>query len=43
MSVMAYLVKQAVGLPVGINVLANGACQALAVAQAGGGSFIRVN
>ncbi len=30
-------------MPIGINVLANGAVQALAVAKASGASFIRVN
>jgi membrane complex biogenesis BtpA family protein len=43
MSVVTDRVRQSVGLPVGINVLANGALTALAVAQAGGGTFVRVN
>lgn len=43
MAVMTDRVRQSVNLPVGINVLANGAAHALAVAQAGGGSFVRVN
>ena len=36
-------IRRVVALPLGINVLANGAIQALAVAKAGGASFIRVN
>ena len=43
MAVMADAVRRAAGLPVGVNVLANGAMQALAVAKAAGASFIRVN
>jgi membrane complex biogenesis BtpA family protein len=43
MAVIADAVRRAVGLPVGINVLANGALQALAVAKAAGASFVRVN
>lgn len=43
MGVMADRVRRAVGLPVGINVLANGAETAMAVAKAGQASFIRVN
>jgi membrane complex biogenesis BtpA family protein len=36
-------VIQATGLPTGVNVLANGAIQALAVAKASGAVFVRVN
>lgn len=43
MAVMTDAVRRAAGLPVGVNVLANGAIQALAVAKAAGASFIRVN
>jgi len=43
MAVMADRVGRAVGLPVGINVLANGAIIATAVAKAAGAAFIRVN
>jgi len=43
MSVMASLVRQASGLPVGINVLANAGQAAVAVAQASASAFIRVN
>ncbi len=43
MAVIADAVRRAVGLPIGINVLANGALQAIAVAKACGASFIRVN
>lgn len=43
MAVMADRVREQVGLPVGVNVLANGANPALAAAQAGLGSFVRVN
>src|ERR1700754_361608 len=43
MAVVADAVRRAVGLPVGINVMANGALHALAVAKAAGASFIRVN
>lgn len=43
MAVMADAVRREVGLPVGINVLANGAHTALAVAKAAGAGFIRVN
>ena len=43
MAVMADAVRREVGLPVGINVLANGALTALAVAKAAGAVFIRVN
>ena len=43
MAVMAARVRREVGLPIGINVLANGAITAVAVAQAAGAGFIRVN
>ncbi|MDZ7799715.1 MAG: BtpA/SgcQ family protein [Trueperaceae bacterium] len=43
MAVVTDRVRRAAGVPVGVNVLANGALQALAVAKAGGGSFVRVN
>ncbi|WP_158744484.1 BtpA/SgcQ family protein [Acidisphaera sp. L21] len=43
MAVMTAAVRQAVPLPVGINVLANGAVQAIAVAVATGAAFVRVN
>ncbi len=43
MAVIADAVRRASGLPLGINVLANGAVAGLAVAKAAGASFIRVN
>jgi len=43
MSVIASEVREAAGLPIGINVLRNDARSALAVAVAAGASFIRVN
>lgn len=43
MAVIAERLRREVGLPVGINVLANGAMTALAVAKASGARFIRVN
>ncbi len=43
MAVMTRAVRLASGLPVGVNVLANGAIQALAVAKAAGAGFVRVN
>jgi uncharacterized protein len=43
MAVMTQAVRQATGLPVGVNVLANGAVMALAVAKAAGAAFVRVN
>lgn len=43
MAVLVDRVRAAVPVPVGINVLANGAIHALAVARAAGGSFVRVN
>ena len=42
-AVMVDRVREQVGLPVGVNVLANGAHASLAAAQAGLGSFVRVN
>jgi membrane complex biogenesis BtpA family protein len=43
MAVMTDAVRRQGGLPVGVNVLANGAVQALAVAKAAGAAFVRVN
>lgn len=43
MAVMTDAVRRAAGLPVGVNVLANGVHQALAVAKAAGAAFVRVN
>ena len=43
MAVMAERVRRDVPLPIGINVLANGALAAIAVAKAAGATFIRVN
>ncbi|MFN3673922.1 MAG: BtpA/SgcQ family protein [Bosea sp. (in: a-proteobacteria)] len=43
MAVMADRVRRASGLPIGINVLANGAIAGIAVAKAAGASFVRVN
>lgn len=43
MSAMALRLRDEVGLPLGINVLANGAECALAVAKATGAAFVRVN
>ena len=43
MAVITQAVRTATRLPVGVNVLANGAVQALAVAKAAGAAFIRVN
>ena len=43
MAVMADRVRRESGLPVGINVLANGALSALAIAKAAGAVFVRVN
>lgn len=43
MAVMTDAVRRETGACVGVNVLANGAMQALAVAKAAGVSFIRVN
>jgi len=43
MAVITDRVRAATGLPVGINVLANAALPALAVAAAAGGAFVRVN
>jgi membrane complex biogenesis BtpA family protein len=43
MSVVATAVREAVELPLGINLLANNAIGALAIAKASGARFIRVN
>lgn len=43
MSVVTDRIKRATGVPLGINVLANAPIPALAIALAGGASFIRVN
>ncbi|MBX6322171.1 MAG: BtpA/SgcQ family protein [Rhodospirillaceae bacterium] len=43
MAVAADRIRRAVGLPLGINVLANAALHALAVASAAGARFVRVN
>ncbi|MEO9190022.1 MAG: BtpA/SgcQ family protein [Acetobacteraceae bacterium] len=43
MAVITDAVRRATGLPVGVNVLANGALAALAVAKAAGAQFVRVN
>ncbi len=43
MAVITDAVRRASGLPVGVNVLANGALAALAVAKASGAAFVRVN
>jgi uncharacterized protein len=43
MAVMTDTVRRAAGLPVGVNVLANAAHQAIAVAKASGAAFVRVN
>jgi membrane complex biogenesis BtpA family protein len=43
MAVITDAVRRASGLPVGVNVLANGALVALAVAKAAGAAFVRVN
>ena len=43
MAVISDRVRRSVGLPIEINVLANGALTALAVAKAAGAGFIRVN
>ena len=43
MAVMTDAVRRHSGLPIGVNVLANGAVQAIAVAKAAGAAFVRVN
>ncbi len=43
MAVMTARVREATGLPVGVNVLANAVLPALAVAKAAGAAFVRVN
>jgi uncharacterized protein len=43
MAVAADRIRRETGLPIGVNVLANAALHALAVASAGGARFVRVN
>ncbi len=43
LTLLAQRVRAEVDLPIGINVLRNDACAALAVALAAGGAFVRVN
>jgi len=43
MAVITDAVRRESGLPIGVNVLANGALAALAVAKASGAAFVRVN
>lgn len=43
MAVVTDRVRQAMGVPMGVNVLANAPIHAFAIAQASGASFIRVN
>ena len=43
MAVAAERVRREVGLPIGVNVLANAALHALAIARAAGATFVRVN
>jgi uncharacterized protein len=43
LAVVTKCVREAISLPVGVNLLANGGEAAIAVAKAAGGSFIRVN
>lgn len=43
MAVLAERVRAEVGIPIGINVLANGVSCSFAVAKAAGGRFVRVN
>lgn len=43
LAVITDRVRRALGLPIGVSVLANGAVQALAVAKAAGAGFIRIN
>src|SRR5215207_3278014 len=43
MAVIARAVADSVGVPLGINLLANGAIGALAIAKASGARFIRIN
>ena len=43
MAVIADRVREATGVPIGINVLANAVLHALAVAKAAGAAFVRVN
>jgi membrane complex biogenesis BtpA family protein len=43
MAVILRLLRDELSLPIGVNILANAASASIAVAAAGGGSFIRVN
>ena len=43
MAIVAKAVREAVAVPVGINLLANGSIGALAIAKASGARFVRVN
>lgn len=43
MSVLGWEIRKATGLPLGINILANGAMASMATAKACGAQFIRVN
>jgi membrane complex biogenesis BtpA family protein len=43
LAVIATAVREAVGIPVGVNLLANAAIGSLAIAKASGARFIRVN
>jgi membrane complex biogenesis BtpA family protein len=43
MAVMTDRVKSSAGLPLGVNILANGAVAAIAAAKTGGADFVRVN
>ncbi len=43
MAVMTERVRRETGLPIGVNVLANGAVAAIATAKAAGATFVRVN
>jgi membrane complex biogenesis BtpA family protein len=43
MSVMAHIIRTQIRVPMGINVLANGAYVALAIAKAANAQFVRVN
>jgi uncharacterized protein len=43
MAIICYELKRQINLPLGVNVLRNDACAALAIAAAAGAEFIRVN
>lgn len=43
LTVLAWLIRERTGLPLGINVLRNDGCSALAIAHAVGADFVRVN